>query len=784
MSRKKFLKKSNKRCDDKSRDQKRGPSHRSDAPKSAQGGQEHGQKKAPLDLRAGSSHFKTTSSRPQGSGNRPQGGPSRNQGAQQGAHQGAPGSKPFIKPSPPKTGELIDGRVDVHPDGFGFLIAKDPKAPNIYVGEESLRDVMHRDEVRVRVEQNWRDGKSRGMVVEITKRAQKELMAIFRPFKGGAIAIPFEGRDRHHAFKLLNMTQEQIDLKSGSTVLIRIKDYPSKGPGSAEIIDIVKDPLLPSNDTLRVLLAASWPRDFTRNAVNEAESRARDWRQDLPNTVKDIRHLPLVTIDGRDARDFDDAVCAKHELGGNIRLWVAIADVSLFVRTGSPLDNEAREKSTSVYFPDFVVPMLPEVLSNGVCSLNPFEERPCLVCEMLLSPNGKIIGYDFYEGLMQSKRRLTYEQMQAFMESETWARLELKDLEESLKTLEDAFRRLRAARDVRGAIDLDIPEAQVILAKTGEVLDIQSRTRLDAHKLIEECMLAANECASNFIHRHFDEGMYRIHEEPDEKKKGELLSFLQLMGIEVSQDKGRRKRRKESGKDGDPASEILSHPKDFSTLLEKIHNELEPGSPLQRAVHTLILRTMKQARYSTQRVGHFALALLDYTHFTSPIRRYPDLIVHRLIKDALKIDKSGMAESDLEGLAMHCSDQERRAMDCERKLIDMKKCRYMEPRLGEIFKVWITGVTEKGIFCQIENHFVDGLLSNDVLYKRLRVAFNAETMSYRGPQQLVLTFGTRLTVRLAAVNVETRRIDFDLVSEDEAAEHEAELAAKEELEET
>ncbi len=648
------------------------------------------------------------------------------------------------------TKSIIEGRLDLHPDGFGFLIAKDPTLPNVYVGEDSLKYIMHRDTVRVQVDQRFESGaKLRGHVLEVIERHQKEFLGIFRPFKGGALVIPSDGRDRKHAFKVVNLSDPKwAKLASGAAVLCHILTYPDKAQGTVEIREEVTDPQSASNDTMRILLEGAWPREFSRIALSEAEHRALRWKDNFKSTRKDIRHLPLVTIDGRDARDFDDAVCAVRDRNNNIRLWVAIADVSLFVTTGTALDREAFDRSTSVYFPDHVVPMLPEVLSNGVCSLNPFEDRACLVCECVISPQGKVVNYEFYEGLMQSKRRLTYEQMQAFMDKDVWALNELQTLSEHLTELVEVFHRLHQAKVNRGAIDLDIPEAQVILSRDGSVLDIQPRSRLDAHRLIEECMLTANECAAHFLFEKGTEGVYRVHEEPDPRKISDLVDFLSLAGVAV-----------ENKKDGG----FLKEPKDFSDLIAQVKQDTEGNDSIARALQSLVLRSLKQARYSTDRLGHFALALKDYTHFTSPIRRYPDLLVHRLIKETLQVEKRIPTALDLPSQAQHCSDQERLAMEMERKLIDTKKCRYMEPRLGEEFEAWVSGVAEKGLFCQIDGHFVDGLLSADILHRRLRFRFDAEHMSYVGPGKARLAMGSRLKIKLIGVDIFTRRIDFDLV---------------------
>ncbi len=671
------------------------------------------------------------------------------------------GFKPPRRSSAP---QFIDGRVDIHPDGFGFLIPFNSDEPNVYIGKENLKDIMNRDEVRVQVTQSFSDGKLRGSIVDILKRHQTEFLGFYRPHGGGVLLVPLEARDRNHVFKMQeNPNFNAKELKPGSAVLCKILEYPSKVPGKAQITRTIEDPESAGMDTLRVLLDASWPREFTPSALSYAENQAERWTEKTTSR-KDIRDLPLVTIDGRDARDFDDAVYAKRE-GENIRLWVAIADVSLFVEPGTALDKEAFERSTSVYFPDHVTPMLPEVLSNGVCSLVPNEDRPCMVCECVINDHGIVKDYHFFEGVMRSHKRMTYEMMQAFIDKEEWVQEEVKGLEEGLNVLIDTFERLNEARFKRGSIDLEIPEAFVQLNKDGTVLDITARVRLTAHKLIEECMLIANQCAAKFLKEKARAGVYRVHEEPEAKKAREFIEFLSLQGINAIEILGKKWERKQKQKKGQKTKEtegaVIQDPEDYAILLKRIRKDRGENDPIVQALQPMMLRTLKQARYTNQPKGHFALAEKDYTHFTSPIRRYPDLMVHRLIKEALGVKAAFDPSTDLEQRCQHCSDQERLAMDAERKLIDIKKCRFMENKLGEEFDAFVTGVTEKGIFCQITGHFVDGLINADRFGLWGGFQFNSSLMCYKTSGNKIIHLGHRIKVKLVSVDIKTRRIDFE-----------------------
>lgn len=630
---------------------------------------------------------------------------------------------------------IIEGRLDINPNGFAFVIPDNPEHPHVYIPQGDFREYMNRDKVLAKVTRTFDDGKVSGALQSLVKHQQQDFIGSVRLFAGGKWVIPYDSRDRHLTFEIEKMP-EGFELKNNQTVLCSIREYPTKSRGKVEISQAVDDVEKASNDTLRVIVQTAWPREFSAVAVKEAEEASKNWEKRFGSELKDLTKVPFVTIDGADARDFDDAVYATKK-GTGFELWVAIADVSRFVIPGSRLNDEAYSRSTSVYFPDHVVPMLPEVLSNGTCSINPNEPRPSLGCRIEIDAQGETKGYEFFEAKIISKRRMTYEEMEDWIEKKTSTEYP-HELTSSFEALLDLTHCLLKRRKRRGGLDLDIPEARVFLNKDGSVRDIQIRQRLFSHRLIEECMLAANRCAANFLHK-LGPTLFRVHEKPKEKRVEDLFSFLGLLGI--------------------PAPQELTTTEDFAKLLDTLNNNTDLEDAKRKAVNSQILRSMAQARYAAEPLGHFALNEIDYTHFTSPIRRYPDLIVHRLVRAHLEGNSKGfMSTEDLAAAGRHTSDCERQAIEMERKVIDIKKCRYVEKSIGEVFKCFVTGVTEKGLFCQIEDHFVDGLLDSENLARKSY--FFDGSLAYRGPHHKEITYGAELLLRLDKVDVLQGRINF------------------------
>jgi ribonuclease R len=467
------------------------------------------------------------------------------------------------------------------------------------------------------------------------------------------------------------------------------------------------------------------PHEFSKKALAAARALPDALRHEDYEARRDLRSLAFVTIDSETAKDFDDAVFCRKE-GRGFRLWVAIADVSHYVRHGDALDLDARSRGTSVYFPRRVIPMLPEKLSNELCSLNPNVDRLAMVCEMAITHQGEVARYEFYSAVIRSQARLTYTQV--------WNQLESGKAPENLGTLHDLFKVLYEERNRRGAIDFDTLETRMVFDARGKIERIVPEPRNDAHRIIEECMLAANVCAGNFLAEKKQPVLYRVHDVPAADKVAALRDFLAELGLQL------------------PGGEI-PQPKDYARLLERIRKRPDFG-----LLQTILLRSLKQAQYSPSNVGHFGLAFDAYVHFTSPIRRYPDLLVHRAIKAALSNKK--YFEEDWDALGRHCSETERRADDASRDVENWLKCYYMRDHVGGTFSGSITGVVPFGLFVTLDDYFVDGLVHISEL-GRDYFQFDAARHMLLGERTgKRFRLADRMTVKLVRVDLETRKIDF------------------------
>ena len=669
---------------------------------------------------------------------------------------------------------FISGRVSSHIDGYGFLIP-DEGGEDIFLPEAEMRKVLHGDRVQVRVVGADRRGRAEGAIVEVLERANKHVIGRLLNEHGTWILAPEDRRINQDI--LISGTPGQA--KSGEIVSVELIEQPSRYTQPigrvVEVLGSIDDPGIEIEIAVRKF---GVPHEFPEETKALAAKLPAEVREeDLEGRV-DLRDIPLVTIDGEDARDFDDAVyCEPVGVNGadGFRLIVAIADVSHYVKPNDAIDVEALNRSTSVYFPRRVIPMLPEKLSNGLCSLNPAVDRLVLVCDSVIAADGEISAYQFYPAVMHSAARLTYTEVAAIIGNTKGPdAARRKALVPHLLNLYDLFRVLHQAREKRGAIDFEMVETYIVSNAQGKIEKILPRVRNDAHRLIEECMLAANVCAADLLDRHKHPGTYRIHAGPTAEKLNKLRSFLKQAGLSL-------------GGGDDPA------PADYAALMDKIKSR--PDSIM---IQTMMLRSMQQAVYSPDNIGHFGLAYDAYTHFTSPIRRYPDLLTHRVIKAILngqRYEPKGIESSSLntmvspavrkqflkdkaegkakpesaltiwDALGIHCSANERRADEASRDVEAWLKCYFIRDKLGEHFTGTVSGVTSFGIFVQLDDIFIEGMVHISDLgadYFEFDEARH-ELRGERTGKRYQLT--NRVTVQVSRVDLDARRIDLRLVDE-------------------
>jgi ribonuclease R len=629
--------------------------------------------------------------------------------------------------------DLVRGRVQGHPDGFGFLV-RDEDGPDLFLGPKEMKEVMHGDRAVARISGTDRRGRPEGKIVEVLERAQQRLVGRLRE-EHGILYVTAE--DRRISHEILVKPDEVLGAKAGQVVTVELISHPSKhAQPVARVAEVLGNYADPGMEIEIALRKHTLPHVFSRDVERLCDR--------LPDTVTDedrggrtdLSKLPLVTIDGETAKDFDDAVYSEPVQGGH-RLIVAIADVSHYVKPGDALDREAMSRGNSVYFPRRVIPMLPEKLSNDLCSLNPKVPRLAVVCDMLVDTDGEIESYRFYPAVFRSHARLTYTEVAAMLDDpHSEAARRHKTLRPPIEQLDRLFRKLVKARERRGAIDFETIETQMIFDAHGKIERIVPVKRNDAHRIIEECMLAANVCASDFLRKHDHPMLYRIHEGPTPEKLAALREFLKGFGLQLS------------GGD-DP------HARDYAKLLSRVKDR-----PDAQLLQTVMLRSLQQAVYSPDNVGHFGLAYESYTHFTSPIRRYPDLLVHRAIKAALK--RQRYEAGSWHELGAHCSMTERRADEATRDVSNWLKCYYMKDRVGDTFNGSISGVTGFGIFVALDEVYVEGLVHVSEL-GRDYFHFDAAKHHLMGERtHKRFRLGDRVRVEVARVDLDTARIDFML----------------------
>lgn len=659
--------------------------------------------------------------------------------------------------SPISEDDLIQGRVQGHPDGFGFLIPTDG-TPDLLLTSKQMRLVYDGDIAVVRVGGYDHKGRREGIVVRVLERKTTTVVGRFYEENG----VTFVRPDNRRMTQEVLIEGDVLGATVGQFVTVEMLTYPShRSVGTGKVVEVLGDYMAPGMEIDIAIRSYDiphiWPADVESAAavlsteVAEADKKGR----------VDLRDLPLMTIDGEDARDFDDAVYAEKRRGGGYRLVVAIADVSHYVKEGSALDIEAKARGNSVYFPDFVVPMLPEVLSNGLCSLNPHVDRLCMVCDMNISAAGRVTAYKFYEAVMHSQARLTYNKVSTILEhAETPEAAKLRDqyahILKPLNTLFELFQILRTVREARGALDFDSQETRILFGHDRKIEKIVPVTRNKAHMLIEEMMLAANVCSASFAEKRGVPVLYRNHEGPRDEKLSKLKNYLGAIGIGFTASK-------------------KPQPADFQAVLEAIQ-----GRPDASIIQTMLLRSLSQAVYSPDNVGHFGLAYKAYSHFTSPIRRYPDLLLHRAIRQMLKNEpaegevvqverpvvaqkEQAIADVKIQGLGEHCSMTERRADEATRDVVAWLKCEYMQDRVGADFDGVITAVTSFGIFVELKDIFVEGLVHVSRLhgdYYQFDPVMNRLSGERSG---VSFALGDSVRVKVAAVNLDDRKIDFELI---------------------
>ncbi|WP_110674710.1 ribonuclease R [Salinicola sp. RZ23] len=657
--------------------------------------------------------------------------------------------------------DLIKGRIQGHRDGMGFLIRHDGRKPDLVLPPRQMRRVFDGDVVLARVSGRDRRGRDEATIVEVLARNTQTLVGVFRQNSPEfAVLIPENSR----------ISQEVIiphsasrGAKDGQIVSVNVTRQPeTRQQPVGEVVEVLGERMDPGLEIDIAIRTHDIPATFPPEVDQQIAGMSAEVLEQDKHARIDLRDTPLVTIDGEDAKDFDDAVCAWKTKSGSWKLIVAIADVSHYVRGGSALDGEAYVRGNSVYFPGQVVPMLPELLSNGLCSLNPHVDRLTMVCEMNISQSGNISRYKFYEAVIRSHARLTYTDVGTMLhegdsEAGQALRERYRELVPSLENLHALYKVLRQAREVRGAIDFETTETQIVFNDERKIEKIVPRTRNDAHKLIEECMLAANVATARFLDKHDLPALYRVHQPPASERLENLRVFLGELGLTL-------------GGGDDPS------PKDYQALREVIKDR-----PDADIIQTVMLRSMSQAVYSPHNEGHFGLAYQAYAHFTSPIRRYPDLLVHRAIRSVIRGPRQTQTVMRAEGapvekpttwcpytfeqmveLGEHCSMTERRADDATRDVTDWLKCEFLSDKVGETYEGTIASVTQFGIFVRLDDVYVEGLvhvtsLPSDYYH------YEAEKHRLKGERSgVAYRLGDGVTVRVARVDLDDRKIDFDL----------------------
>ena len=643
--------------------------------------------------------------------------------------------------------DLVVGKFDGHASGFGFVAPERPVeglTRDIYVPEHAKQDAMHGDRVVVRIERYREDGRAEGRIVQVLERAATMVVGRYEVDGSGlGFVAPF---DKRLTTDIQIPRAETRDAQPGQMVTVEVTRWPTPTRGPAgRILEVLGDINDPGVDTEIILRKHGIPDEHGAAAMAEAKRIGSAVREKELDGRTDFRDRTVVTIDGEHARDFDDAISIEKLKNGHYWLGVHIADVAHYVHEGGPLDQEAYERGTSVYFPERAVHMFPSDLATGLCSLKPGVDRLVQSCLMEVTPRGDVVRYEMHDGVIRSDARMTYTAVNAIVtEKDPGTIAKYRELVPMFEMMRDLFDVLNARRHRRGSVDFDLPEAQVILNEDGFIEDIVVSERNVAHRLIEEFMLLANETVASHLENSGMPSLYRIHEPPDPLKVLQFEEFISAFGFTLGAS--------------DSGAVTPGH---FQKLVEKIR-----GNPAERPIAFLMLRTMQKARYDAINVGHFGLAAPSYTHFTSPIRRYPDLVVHRLLREVrhTKVTDERKAEldEDLPEVGRHTSEMERRAAEAEREILQWKKVRFMADRVGDSFDGYITGVAPFGMFVELIDHYVEGLVHVSTMaddYYR----FREQTHSLFGENtKKTYRLGDRVRVQIVRVDMERRQIDLGL----------------------
>ena len=643
----------------------------------------------------------------------------------------------------PERMNLLKGKVQGHAKGFAFVIPEEEGITDVYVAQPDLNGAMNSDIVIVRLHPKSSGTRPEGEVIRIVERGVKEVVGTYSDSKYFGFVVADDARIPNDIFIPKEASKGAVD---GHKVVVRLTKYPEgRMSAEGEVVQILGHKNDPGIDILSIVYKHGLPREFPDDVLEQANSVPDDIsKQDLEGR-RDLRNEMIVTIDGADAKDLDDAISLKKLENGHYLLGVHIADVTNYVEEGSPIDREAFERGTSVYLVDRVIPMIPHRLSNGICSLNPNVDRLTISCEMEITKNGEVVKHDIFPSVIHTTERMTYTDVRKILQEEDQEIIErYQPLVPFFQLMAELAEILRKKRMARGAIDFDFDEANVIVNENGDPIDVVLRERSVAERIIEEFMLVANETVAQHFHWLNLPFIYRIHEEPEAEKLAKFFEFITNFGYVV---KG-------------SANDI--HPRALQQLLEEVD-----GEPEEAVISTVMLRSMKQAKYDAKSLGHFGLSTPFYTHFTSPIRRYPDLVVHRLIRTYLfeqRIDEATRDQWDekLPEIARQSSERERRAVDAERETDDLKKAQFMENKIGEEFDGIISGVTNFGLFVELANT-IEGLVHVSYLtddyyhYDERQYAMIGERTGN------VFRIGDEIRVRVINVNVEERSIDFEVV---------------------